>query len=67
MRPGMGRGFACAGVGAAWVMGMVVAGLREQIKNFMMGFLMRVYVGWGCGGGAGGLAGAMTSAIGSGL
>ena len=48
MRPGMGRGFACAGVvEAVRVMGMVVAGLGERSKNFVIGFLMRGYVGWG--------------------
>ena len=56
MRPGMGRGFARAGVvEAVRVMGMVVAGLRERSKNFVIGFLMRLYVGWGWGSGAGGL------------
>ena len=46
MRPGMGRGFVCAGVaGAVRVMGMVVAGLGEQSKNIVIEFLMRGYVG----------------------
>ena len=46
MRPGMGRGLVGVGVvGAAWVMGMVVAGLGERSKNFVIGFLMRGYVG----------------------
>ena len=50
MRPGMGRGFACAGVvEAVRVMGMVVAEFGERSENFMMGFIMRLYVGWGLG------------------
>ncbi len=55
IRPGMGRGLVGGCVfGAVWVTGMVVADLVERSKNFMMGFLMRGYVGWG------GLAGAAT-------
>ena len=66
MRPGMGRGFVCAGVvGAARVMGMVVAGFGERIKNFVIGFLMRLYVG--CGRRAGGLVGETASTIRDGL
>ena len=46
MRPGMGRGLAggCV-VGAVWVTGMVVAGLGKRSKNFVIGFLMQLYVG----------------------
>ena len=68
MRPGMGRGLVggCV-VGAVWVTGMVLAGLRERSKNFVIGFLMRGYVGLGWGGGAGGLVGETASTIRNGL
>ena len=44
MRPGMGR-VGAGVVGAVPVMGLVIAGLWEQIKNFMIGFLVGGYVG----------------------
>jgi len=44
MRPGMGR-VGGGVVGAVPVMGLVIAGWGEQVKNFMIGFLMRLYVG----------------------
>ena len=32
--------------GAAWVMGILVAGFGEQSKKIMIEFLIRGYVGW---------------------
>lgn len=50
MRPGMARGLAGGwGLGSVWGTGMVVPGFMEQSKNFLMGFLMRLYVGCGRG------------------
>ena len=66
MRPGMARGLAGGwGLGSVWGTGMVVPGFMEQSKNFLMGFLMRGYVG--CGRRAGGLVGETASTIRDGL